>query len=207
MSTSSRWAAVTVVALLLLIGLWMPGPTHPISSQDEKSGSVTAAGVSNPVSPVTSPAQRSSATTTMTAAAPPPDALPTEDFWPSGQMRSRGIWLGGLRYGEHRTWYDNGQIHSIDTWNGDQQRNGRSVVYDEGGTLISDGRYELGYRIGEWRTYYASGQLESLGNWEPVDPQDRCRGQRRVGYWQFFWPDGQVDQDRSGLYVMGERVP
>jgi len=128
-------------------------------------------------------------------------------FWPNGQIKSRGLWRDGLRYGEHRTWHENGHVHTIETWNGDRDRTGRSMAYDAGGNLLVDGQYDLGYRVGEWRTYYENGQLESVGSWEPVDPQDRRRGQRRTGQWLFLFQSGAVDEERSGRYVMGDCIP
>lgn len=206
MSIVSRSVAIATMALLVALGLWLGAPTHHQGPRVGPIGGVPEVGPSETASTSTSTEHRASATTHDLTGAPK-DTHNMETVWPSGQVRSRGEWRGGLRYGEHQTWYENGQLQSIEIWDGEHQRNGRSIVFGSGGNLLADGIYELGYKRGEWRTYYENGQLESVGSWEPVDPQDRCRGQRRTGYWQFFLPNGALDEGRSGRYLLGQRVP
>ncbi|MCO5270470.1 MAG: hypothetical protein M9954_02285 [Cyclobacteriaceae bacterium] len=47
---------------------------------------------------------------------------------------------------------------------------GKTMVYNESGTLVQEGGYHLGKEHGEWRFYSMDGILEYKGNYKNGEP-------------------------------------
>lgn len=134
------------------------------------------------------------------------EALVREEFWPSGRTRWSGQWSLGQRVGVHRSWHENGQLHSVEHWDGDNGRHGPSICYYSDGSIATEGAYECGYATGLWRAYFEGTLPESRGLYEVVVKNGMIVGQQRVGRWVFWNIDGSINSVRSGLYENGRRV-
>jgi hypothetical protein len=72
-----------------------------------------------------------------------------EKFFRSKQLAEKGNFDYGLKDGEWRTWYENGNVQSITDWkNG--QKNGLFLQYDGSGTLVVSGNYNKNKKAKTW---------------------------------------------------------
>ena len=78
----------------------------------------------------------------------------------------------------------------------DPVKNGSWKAYFKNGRLKYEGVFVMGVRNGQFKEYYSIGTIKAAGEYV---------NDKRTGNWIFFVKDGKtVDNDKSGLYVMGK---
>ena len=134
------------------------------------------------------------------------------EFWyPSGARKSRGEFQAGKRQGPWITWSEEGAEIAVGDYLYGREEG--SWIHVEEGTTIQaeyrdgevhgsrrklreDGSVALeeelfrDRRHGLASSYHPSGQLASQGNWEHGS---------RVGVWNYWFEDGTLDEERSGV--------
>lgn len=136
---------------------------------------------------------------------------------PEGKLDSAILFIDGERQNKEEniaefnldyTYYPNGQIKEITTYNLASQKDGLSTVYNESGEVISSEFYSkdqllkkgiidnAGLEQGIWEFYYLSGELKSKGAYTNGN---------RTGKWTFYFRNGKTEQegfyDDNGKYT------
>lgn len=97
----------------------------------------------------------------------------------SGKMtfnKDRFYFENGRPHGKWLTFYDNGNIRSIETWkNG--KLNGKYVLYHENGQKIFETTYINGKDDGDYKLYHSNGFLQVKGQFKNGTP---------IGKWKYF---------------------
>jgi hypothetical protein len=79
-------------------------------------------------------------------------------YHPNGKKSMEGSLKDGLRHGEWKSWYENGNLWSVGTFaNG--LRHGKGVVYHPNGKKFIEGTYINGERAGTWMWWDENGQV------------------------------------------------
>ncbi len=116
--------------------------------------------------------------------------------YPGGGLYAEGHWIDGKREGEHRVWYESGQLQHVATYE-DDLRQGWAKSHHRNGRVSQTGRYLDGYRHGDWQAWYESGSPKSQGSY--------VRRQVREGPWLFWNIRGELTE-KSGIYQNGDLV-
>lgn len=72
-----------------------------------------------------------------------------QKFFSSKQLAEHGSFDFGLKDGEWRTWYENGNIESVTNWK-HGQKDGLYLSYDEDGILVLSGSYNNNKKSKAW---------------------------------------------------------
>lgn len=96
----------------------------------------------------------------------------------------------GRREGPARTWYDDGGLHTEESFH-EGQRHGPFVERHRNGKVAREGRYAGGLKVGVWRVAFESGAPEEESEWRDGTAHGRFRA---------WWPGGapRVDGRHCG---------
>lgn len=117
------------------------------------------------------------------------------EYFPDGQVMSRGSFFGDLRDGPWVEYYPSGRPKSEGAYRAGL-REGSWKSWHESGSPMAEGVYREARRVESWTLYYTDGSVMETGRY--VDG-------RREGFWAFFTPEGTSD-DRTGWYEAGRRT-
>ncbi len=138
---------------------------------------------------------------------------PSQSWWVSGHLRSRGSYKNGLHHGTWLYYHDGakklmqkGRFHL-------DKKQGVWTQWDKGGAKLQEGVFESGQKTGVWRTWYPSRILKSAntcfaandtGSYHTyysngnIQESYSCVKGLKTGAFLLFFPSGQVQE--SGLY-------
>ena len=86
--------------------------------------------------------------------------MPYENFDNWGRKKEAGVYINGMRERIWRTYYENGQVHTLTPYKKDKIH-GEVLTYTPDGRLLQKETYVEGYRTGEQLTYQGNGQPAS----------------------------------------------
>jgi len=117
-----------------------------------------------------------------------------EDYWPSGQLASKGPYKDDKAEGIWEFYFDNGEIRAKGSFK-DGKMNGMYERYYNNGQLQSKGSYEDDIKQGLWKLYWFNGKLAEKGSYVNNDAD---------GIWEEYNENGQLETKK--LYKNGEYV-
>jgi len=117
-----------------------------------------------------------------------------EDYWPSGQLASKGPYKDDKAEGIWEFYYDNGEIRAKGLFK-DGKMNGMYERYYNNGQLQSKGSYKDDIKQGIWELYWFNGKLAEKGSYVNNDAD---------GIWEEYNENGQLETKK--LYKNGEYV-
>lgn len=82
----------------------------------------------------------------------------TVEYYPTGVIKIRGLMGGGMRQGQWVAFFPNGEVQSECQYR-DNKKNGKSVVYREGGGKYWEGFYNMDNKVGKWRFWNDAGKV------------------------------------------------
>lgn len=75
-------------------------------------------------------------------------------YYRSNQLAEKGIFNYGLKTGVWKSWYENGNLKERILWD-NGILSGQYALYNSGGKVILEGKYNKNYRVGKWIDYKA----------------------------------------------------
>jgi uncharacterized protein len=103
-----------------------------------------------------------------------------EEYFPNGQLRSRGIYKHNKPVGVWEYFHENGNLRMKGEIK-NHHNHGSWVYYHENGQKFMQGELKNGQKTGYWDVYYDNGKLKSKGEYAKGIP---------LGTWQYFYEDG-----------------
>ncbi|MDC3388576.1 hypothetical protein OAX11_03590 [Flavobacteriaceae bacterium] len=73
-------------------------------------------------------------------------------YYVTNQLAEKGYFSKGLKQGEWVTWFVNGHIETISSWN-NGVLSGNQEYYDDTGEIVLKGKYNNGLKTGVWIDY------------------------------------------------------
>ena len=102
--------------------------------------------------------------------------------------------------------YENGLKEFSESYN-NNQKNGKSIFWDEDGTKIVEGRYKMGMMDGFWTYYYKNGKKKGEGSFNNGDgtnlDENDIPMNGKVGLWKTWYENGQK---RFEVTFLNEKV-
>jgi antitoxin component YwqK of YwqJK toxin-antitoxin module len=138
----------------------------------------------------------------------------------TSEKRDHGDFVAGVREGLWTSWFPSGELKREVHYRADEYH-GALVEYDQG-VKLSTANYADGAPEGVQTLWFTNGEKKSertFANGKASGPaatwyeggQPESRGAlvlgKKQGVWEFWRRDGTVDEQRSGTYEAGERVP
>jgi antitoxin component YwqK of YwqJK toxin-antitoxin module len=77
----------------------------------------------------------------------------------NGRYLYIGSWKDNQKVGKWMNYSERGQLESVITYGKNGELNGTSILYNESGRPISEGKFKVGKRAGRWKYYYDFGGL------------------------------------------------
>ena len=78
-----------------------------------------------------------------------------------GQLAYKGYYKEDKKVGQHKRWYNNGQLEREENFNNQGELNGLLSSWSENGQINFERYYKNGEREGVWKEWYENGQLKS----------------------------------------------
>lgn len=107
---------------------------------------------------------------------------PYEEYWPSGSVKFRCIWIDGKREGVFQKFFENGVVEQTGEFHNDLIEGTLSVFYPNG-TLKGKTTSLYGKADGPSEEYYENGQLKEKGNY---------KNDSKEGIWESYDKKGQL---------------
>ncbi|MCU1526040.1 MAG: repeat variant [Microbacteriaceae bacterium] len=121
--------------------------------------------------------------------------LPTgewEELFADGTRSAIVHYVGGVKHGESRYWYRNGQLKAIGSL--DRGEFTGAWTWRENGRLLQQGEFRDGKQIGPWKRYHATGAIMDEGEW--VDGI-------RSGEWKYYDSNGELLRTKRHRVING----
>lgn len=130
-----------------------------------------------------------------------------ETFYPSGQLKTSGLFIGDTPVGIHQTYdtdgnvtatnifTENGNLSAVGIIDREGNREGKWEVFYSDGSVQTKGAYKNGMREGEWQFLFQDGRIEQKGNYS--------KG-RKNGVWFFYYSDGSIWREEEFLNDLNE---
>jgi len=125
-------------------------------------------------------------------------------YYPNGvkQCEGRTAWNSPAEQGVWIYWYDNGQVRERGSYRRGRREGLWTQWYPNGqrraeGLRVFDEALGAALREGPWTFWWPEGQLRARGEFAAG---------LQVGEWRRWHPEGSYDQERSGVFVAGERT-
>lgn len=84
----------------------------------------------------------------------------SKQFYPSGKIRELRYFENGKKVGDHKTWWENGQVQSHYIFEDDEYE-GTCREWNEHGALIREMNYHKGHESGSQKQWYDDGKVRS----------------------------------------------
>ncbi len=104
------------------------------------------------------------------------------EFYPSGNVKSEGIFIDNLPNGIHKSYFDNGKVFSEYNYvNGSKE--GIQKFFDSDGNLVMQANYKNNLMDGLYQEFFPNGKVETEGKYKEG---------RKVGIWKTFDEKGKI---------------
>ena len=106
-----------------------------------------------------------------------------EDYYPNGNLKSKGYFNDSLPVGMHKEYSADGTIF-------------KAILYNNKGIKIGEGSLnKKGQKSGKWILFYKNGRKKAEGFYKK---------NKRTKQWTFYYPDGKIEQ--KGFYKKNKVV-
>ena len=112
-----------------------------------------------------------------------PAATNVTEYYPSKKVKTQGQLVGNKKTGEWISYYENGEVQSIKTYNAGELDGYQKMDYSQ--VLYMEGYSKQGQRVGTWKSYFKeNNQLKYVKHFDDSG--------NATGQWEHYYDSGEL---------------